>query len=42
MDWEPMDIWRFYNQRACLENYIKESKYGFSMDKTVDPISYQP
>lgn len=33
MDWEPMDIWRFYNQRACLENYIKESKYGFSMDK---------
>jgi len=32
MDWEPIDIWRFYNQRACMENYIKESKYGFSMD----------
>nr|WP_302473109.1 IS1380 family transposase [Heyndrickxia coagulans] len=33
MDWEPIDIWRFYNQRACMENFIKESKYGFSMDK---------
>nr|WP_017552834.1 IS1380 family transposase [Heyndrickxia coagulans] len=33
MDWEPIDIWRFYNQRACMENYIKESKYGFSMGK---------
>ncbi|GER74415.1 hypothetical protein BpPP18_24820 [Weizmannia acidilactici] len=20
MDWEPMDIWRFYNQKPCLEN----------------------
>ncbi|MFY0546439.1 IS1380 family transposase [Brevibacillus sp. H7] len=30
--WEPIDIWRFYNQRACMENYIKEAKHGFSME----------
>src|SRR5690625_2439338 len=22
------EIWRFYNHRACMENYIKESKNG--------------
>jgi len=33
MDWSPMDIWRFYNQRACMENYIKEAKYGFSINR---------
>lgn len=26
MDWEPIDCWRFYNQRCCMENYIKEAK----------------
>lgn len=24
------EIWRFYNHRACMENYIKESKNGFA------------
>ncbi|MBW8352202.1 transposase, partial [Bacillus sp. IITD106] len=33
MDWAPIDIWRFYNQRACMENYIKEAKYGFSINR---------
>ncbi|MBW4081376.1 transposase, partial [Paenibacillus sp. S150] len=27
------DLWRFYNQRCCMENYIKEAKRGFSIDK---------
>jgi hypothetical protein len=30
--WEPIDCWRFYNQRCCMENYIKEAKSGFSID----------
>ncbi|WP_170007540.1 transposase [Bacillus fonticola] len=30
--WQPYDIWRIYNQRACMENYIKEAKHGFSID----------
>lgn len=33
MDWEPIDCWRFYNQRCCMENYIKEAKNGFSIDR---------
>ena len=33
LGWEPIDIWRFYNQRCCMENYIKESKHGFSIDR---------
>jgi hypothetical protein len=33
LEWEPLDIWRFYNQRCCMENYIKESKHGFSIDR---------
>lgn len=28
-----MDVWRFYNQRACMENYIKEAKHGFSINR---------
>ena len=31
LDWSPIDIWRFYNQRACVENSIKEAKNGFSI-----------
>ncbi|MFD0960979.1 transposase [Paenibacillus chungangensis] len=27
--WEAIDVWRFYNQRCCMENYIKEGKNGF-------------
>ncbi|MBW4085847.1 transposase, partial [Paenibacillus sp. S150] len=33
LDWESIDLWRFYNQRCCMENYIKEAKRGFSIDK---------
>lgn len=34
-DWqyEAIDLWHFYNQRCCMENYIKESKRGFSIDR---------
>jgi hypothetical protein len=28
-------VWRFYNQRACCENFIKEGIYGFGLDKSV-------
>ncbi|MDC3418755.1 IS1380 family transposase [Aquibacillus salsiterrae] len=27
------EIWRFYNHRACMENYIKEAKNGFGADQ---------
>jgi len=33
LEWEAIDLWRFYNQRSCMENYIKESKTGFSIDR---------
>jgi hypothetical protein len=33
LEWEPIDLWRFYNQRCCMENYIKETKRGFSIDR---------
>jgi hypothetical protein len=33
LDWAPIDLWRFYNQRCCMENYIKEAKNGFSIDR---------
>jgi len=29
------DVWRFYNKRACCENFIKEGIYGFGLDKSV-------
>lgn len=32
-DWEAIDVWRFYNQRCCMENYIKEGKNGFSIHR---------
>jgi hypothetical protein len=31
----PEEVWRFYNQRACCENLIKEGVYGFGLDKVV-------
>jgi hypothetical protein len=31
LDWDEEDIWHFYNQRCCQENYIKEMKYGFTI-----------
>ena len=33
LEWEAIDLWRFYNQRCCMENYIKEAKDGFSIDR---------
>jgi hypothetical protein len=33
LEWEPLDLWRFYNQRCCMENYIKEAKRCFSIDR---------
>lgn len=33
LEWEPIDLWRFYNQRCCMENYIKEAKQGFSINR---------
>jgi hypothetical protein len=34
-DKEAVDVWRYYNQRACCENFIKEGIYGFGLDKVV-------
>lgn len=31
----PEEVWRFYNQRACCENFIKEGIYGFGLDKVI-------
>jgi hypothetical protein len=31
----PEEAWRFYNKRACCENFIKEGIYGFGLDKVV-------
>jgi hypothetical protein len=32
---EAVDVWRYYNKRACCENFIKEGIYGFGLDKVV-------
>ena len=32
---DPEEVWRFYNKRACCENFIKEGIYGFGLDKVV-------
>jgi hypothetical protein len=34
-DWSPEEVWRFYNQRACVENMIKEGMMGYGLDATV-------
>lgn len=34
-DKEAEQVWRFYNKRACCENFIKEGIYGFGLDKVV-------
>ncbi|MBG9791102.1 transposase [Paenibacillus dendritiformis] len=33
LEWEPIDLWHFYNQRCCMENHIKEAKRGFSINR---------
>ena len=32
LNWDPYDVWHFYNQRCTVENRIKEMKSGFSID----------
>ena len=32
---------RFYNQRACMENYIKEVKHGFSIHRIPKTDSFK-
>lgn len=34
-DKEPEQVWRFYNERASCENFIKEGIYGFGLDKVI-------
>jgi len=34
-DKQPQEVWRFYNNRACCENFIKEGIYGLGLDKVV-------
>lgn len=34
-EWSPEEIWRFYNQRACVENMIKEGMMGYGLDIAV-------
>lgn len=29
------EVWRFYNKRACCENFIKEGMYSFGLDKVI-------
>ena len=33
LDWAEEDIYGFYNHRWTVENRIKESRYGFGIDK---------
>jgi hypothetical protein len=34
-DKEPEQVWRFYNERASCENFIKEGIYGFGLDNVI-------
>ncbi len=34
-DIPPEEVWRFYNKRACCENFIKEGIYSFGLDKVI-------
>jgi hypothetical protein len=34
-EWEPEEVWRFYNGRANVENMIKEGIMGYGLDVTV-------
>ena len=33
LDWKPEKTVKFYNQRGTMENFIKEAKNGFGLDK---------
>jgi hypothetical protein len=34
-EWNPEEVWHFYNQRACVENMIKEGMMGYGLDIAV-------
>lgn len=34
-EWQPEEVWRFYNARANVENMIKEGIMGYGLDVTV-------
>lgn len=40
LDWNPIDIWHFYNQRCTCENHIKEMKAGFAIDQIASSHFY--
>lgn len=35
LDWEPEEVWRFYNGRANVENLVKEGVLGYGLDVTL-------
>ena len=34
-EWNPEEVWHFYNKRACVENMIKEGMMGYGLDVAV-------
>ena len=34
-DWAPEEVWRFYNERASVENKVKEGVMGYGLDVVV-------
>lgn len=34
-DWAPEEVWRFYNDRANVENMLKEGMMGYGLDTVV-------
>lgn len=38
--WEGQDIWRFYNHRCGMENYINEAKNGFALNAITNDEFY--
>jgi len=34
-DWAPEEVWRFYNERANVENMVKEGVMGYGLDVAV-------
>jgi len=35
IDWAPEEVWRFYNDRANVENMVKEGMMGYGLDVVV-------
>jgi len=34
-EWSSEEVWHFYNQRACVENMIKEGMIGYGLDVAI-------